>query len=75
MTLAPPNSAFVATEGATASGVVAIISDPASTDPASDFLATIDWGDGTTTAGTVTGAVGTIRLMAAMFTPTKAISS
>ncbi|HEV7223314.1 MAG TPA: hypothetical protein VGN42_11480, partial [Pirellulales bacterium] len=58
MTLSPPNAPFAATEGATASGVVALISGPVSTDPANDFLATIDWGDGTTTAGAVTGAAG-----------------
>ena len=27
-------------------------------DPASDFAATINWGDGTTTSGTVSGASG-----------------
>ncbi len=39
-------------------GAVATVHDPGSTDPASAFTATIDWGDGTTTAGTVTGSNG-----------------
>src|SRR5439155_336965 len=45
-----------ATEGTSFSGTVAIAQDPGSTDPASQYSATIDWGDGTTTAGTVIGA-------------------
>ena len=41
------------------SGVVANFTDANPTLPASDFAATIDWGDGKpTTAGTVTGAAG-----------------
>jgi hypothetical protein len=46
------------TEGDTFSGVVATFQDPGSPDPASKFTATIDWGDGTTEAGTVTGSSG-----------------
>ena len=37
---------------------VAIFSDTDPTAPASEFVATIDWGDGTTTAGTIAGANG-----------------
>lgn len=47
------------TEGVALSGVtVATFQDPGSPDPASSFTATIDWGDGTTTAGAVTGSGG-----------------
>jgi hypothetical protein len=45
---------LTAIEGTQFSGVVATFTDPGSTDPASDFTATIDWGDGTTTEGTIT---------------------
>src|SRR5262249_34834341 len=47
-----------ATEGQAFSGIVATFVDPGSPDPASNFTATIDWGDGTTEAGTVTGGSG-----------------
>src|SRR5206468_9788128 len=48
-----------ATEGtAVANFQVATFSDPGSSDPASDFTASIDWGDGTTTAGTISGSSG-----------------
>jgi hypothetical protein len=40
------------------SGTVATFQDPGSTDPPSAYAATIDWGDGTTTAGTITGSNG-----------------
>src|SRR5262249_8440059 len=46
------------TEGATFSGTVATFQDPGSPDTPSDFTATIDWGDGTITPGTVTGGGG-----------------
>jgi hypothetical protein len=46
------------TEGQPFSGTLATFSDPGSPDPAADFTATVDWGDGTTTTGTVTGAGG-----------------
>jgi hypothetical protein len=42
------------TEGTAFSGAVATFKDPGSPDPAGYFTATIDWGDGTQTAGTVT---------------------
>ena len=58
LTLSPAAAAFDATEGTTATPVLALIADPGSTDPASEFLATIYWGDGTTSAGTITGAMG-----------------
>ncbi|TMQ35387.1 MAG: DUF4214 domain-containing protein [Planctomycetota bacterium] len=46
------------TEGQALSGTVATFRDPGSPDPASEFAATIDWGDGTTTAGTISGSAG-----------------
>jgi hypothetical protein len=49
---------LTATEGTAFSGTLATFTDPGSPDPASSFTATIDWGDGTTTAGTVTGGGG-----------------
>jgi hypothetical protein len=36
----------------------ATFSDPGSPDPAGSFTASIDWGDGTTTAGSVAGSAG-----------------
>ena len=39
--------------------VVASVSDTAAGNVATDFTATIDWGDGTSTAGTITGGGGT----------------
>jgi hypothetical protein len=56
-------SAISTTEGVALSGVqVATFSDPGSPDAASDFAATIDWGDGTTTSGTVTGSAGSFTV-------------
>jgi Concanavalin A-like lectin/glucanases superfamily/Bacterial Ig-like domain (group 3) len=49
---------FYASSGASFSGTVATFSDDTATDPASVFSASIDWGDDTTSAGTVTGAGG-----------------
>jgi len=40
------------------SGAVANFSDTNTGNPASDFVATINWGDGNTTAGTVSGSGG-----------------
>jgi ELWxxDGT repeat protein len=42
-----------ATEGAAFTGPVASFLDPGGSDPAAHYRATIAWGDGTTTAGTV----------------------
>jgi PKD repeat protein len=49
---------IAATEGASFSGTLATFSDPGSTDPATSFTATINWGDGLTSTGTVTGSAG-----------------
>jgi hypothetical protein len=43
-------------------GVVATFSDTDTANVAGDFTATIDWGDGTTTAGTVSGGSGTLAV-------------
>jgi phospholipase C len=55
--LQPTVQSVTPTEGAAFSGVVANFRDPGSDGTASDYGATIVWGDGTTSAGTV--AVGT----------------
>ena len=49
-----------ATEGTALPGTtqVATFTDTNTSDTASDFTATINWGDGTTTAGTVSGSAG-----------------
>jgi hypothetical protein len=44
-----------AIEGSTISGTVATFKDSNSTAPASDFTAVIDWGDGSTATGTLSG--------------------
>lgn len=48
--------------GASFTGIVATFTDADTANVASDFLATIDWGDGTTTAATVTGGGGTFAV-------------
>lgn len=46
-------------EGAPFTGVVATFTDPDTTATASEYMATIDWGDGTSpTTGTITGPTG-----------------
>jgi hypothetical protein len=51
------------TEGiAFTDGTVGSITDGNPSDTASDFTATIDWGDGTTTTGTITGANGSFNI-------------
>jgi hypothetical protein len=49
----PAPSPISATEGTVVSGPIATFTDVGATDPASNFTASIDWGDGTTTAGVV----------------------
>ena len=46
----------------TLSGTLITFSDVASSDAASNFTATIDWGDGSTSAGTVSGASGSFMV-------------
>ena len=58
-TLVPGAATLSATEGKTFTGSVASFSDTTYTDnPPTDFTATIDWGDGTTTTGTIAGVAG-----------------
>jgi subtilase family serine protease len=52
-TLAATGATLTGTEGATASGLVATFSDANTAATASDFSATIAWGDGLSSAGTV----------------------
>ncbi|HET6883211.1 MAG TPA: hypothetical protein VFI31_23780, partial [Pirellulales bacterium] len=57
--LAPTGMTLAATEGTAFSGTVATFSNTGyASNPASDFAATIDWGDGTTDIGTVSGGAG-----------------
>jgi hypothetical protein len=51
-----------ATEGTPFNGTVATFSDADTSRTAASFTATINWGDGTTTAGTVTGGSGTFTV-------------
>lgn len=56
--LTATGSSFSKPEGSSATVTTATFTDPGSPDPASSFTASIDWGDGTTTAGTVNGTAG-----------------
>ncbi len=47
-----------ATEGGSFSGAVATFSDPDAAATASEYTATIDWGDGSTSTGTISGSGG-----------------
>ncbi|OYV64622.1 MAG: hypothetical protein B7X07_05870 [Actinobacteria bacterium 21-64-8] len=51
-----------ATEGSSFTGTVATFSTTYAANSPSDFRATIDWGDGTTAAGTVSGSAGTLTV-------------
>jgi PKD repeat protein len=53
---------FTPLAGSPFSGVVATFTDANTAGSASDFTATIDWGDGTTTAGVVSGGNGTFTV-------------
>jgi uncharacterized repeat protein (TIGR01451 family) len=52
-------------EGTTFSGAIAEFRDGLSLTPASAFQARIDWGDGATTAGTITGSGGSFAVSGA----------
>jgi hypothetical protein len=83
-TLAPasvqPNATL--TEGTFTSAMVAVFSDSGySTNSPSDFTASINWGDGTVTAGTVSGGSGSFTVSGShtyadegTFTPTVVLS-
>ena len=47
-----------ATEGSGFTGTVASFTDPNGGEPASQYTATIDWGDGSTSAGQISGPTG-----------------
>ena len=51
-------STLSGTVSSAVSGPVASFTDPDSSDPASDFAATIDWGDGSSSGGSVSGGSG-----------------
>jgi hypothetical protein len=53
---------FAAQAGVSFTGVVAVFTDANTANVPSDFTATIDWGDGTTTPGTVSGGGGTFTV-------------
>lgn len=53
---------FVAVAGSPFSGIVANVSDTDTSSTAANFAATIAWGDGTTTPGTITGAGGSFQV-------------
>jgi hypothetical protein len=50
------------TEGAEASGTVATFTDPDKSATASEYSATIEWGDGSSSTGTVTGGSGSFAV-------------
>jgi hypothetical protein len=49
---------FSATEGASFSGTVATFTDPDPNSTAGEYSATIDWGDGSSSAGVISGSTG-----------------
>jgi hypothetical protein len=53
---------FVALAGTSFTGTVATFTDTLTSSPAGDFTATIDWGDATTSAGTVSGGGGSFSV-------------
>jgi hypothetical protein len=56
---------FSAAAGTPFTGTVATFTDTLTTNVAGDFTATIDWGDATTSAGTVTGGGGSFSVSGA----------
>jgi len=63
----PPISAtggrtFSGNAPATVSGALATFTDPQTSDTASQFSATVNWGDGTSTPGTITGGNGSFTV-------------
>ncbi|HET6880016.1 MAG TPA: DUF4214 domain-containing protein, partial [Pirellulales bacterium] len=56
--LSGAGATLTASEGSVFSGAVASFATPNSNASAADFSATIQWGDGTTSTGTITGATG-----------------
>jgi hypothetical protein len=62
LVLASPVASIAATEGSPFTGTVATFSDTDSSAPASQFSASITWGDGNTSAGTVSGGSGSFTV-------------
>jgi hypothetical protein len=60
--LLPIAQTFQATEGTTFSGNVATFRDSSNFNSTGDFSAIIDWGDGTTTPGSISGNGGTFTV-------------
>lgn len=58
-------TAISAPEAQVFSGTVASVSDPRLSDQASDLRASIDWGDGSTSTGAITGSAGSFTVSAA----------
>lgn len=54
----PIGATLSGTEGSATTGTVATFTDPDASATAAEYTATIDWGDGSTSAGVVTGPVG-----------------
>ena len=57
-------SSFTVAEGAPISGQVATFNDGNTSDAVGDFTASVDWGDGLTTSGTVSGSNGSFTVTA-----------
>jgi hypothetical protein len=55
-------SSFAATEGKSATATVATFTDPDTTAPASEYSASINWGDGSTSSGTIAGSGGSFTV-------------
>ena len=53
---------FISTAGASVGGIVGTISDPDTSATASAYSATINWGDGTTSTGTISGGSGSFNV-------------
>jgi hypothetical protein len=60
--LTPQGASFAANPGQAFTGTVASFTDTNTANVASDFGATITWGDGSTSAGTVTGSNGSFTV-------------
>jgi hypothetical protein len=61
-TLTATGTPIAAKEGTSFSGTVATFTDTNATNVASDFTVTINWGDGTTSTGAVTGSNGSFTV-------------
>jgi hypothetical protein len=64
-TLTVTGTNFTAIAGHAFTGAVASVIDPNTFNTAGDFVVTINWGDGTTTAGTLSGANGAFTVSGA----------